>query len=225
RSALLNSAHTDTLRLVFAEADFLPGLIVDKYADFLSVQIHAAGINQIRDVIADELNQLLRPKGIFERSDANAQLHEGLPSANGPLFGTIPPTWVEIKENDIRYQVNIVEGQKSGCYCDQRDNRLWTAHYAAGKRVLDCFCYSGGFALNALAQGAEHVACLERSGLAIEALKQNVLRKGCAGDKHSTIPADVNRQLRSFFEDNQRFDMIVLDPPKYAPSRSSLEKA
>src|SRR5690606_37357248 len=114
------------------------------------------------------------PQGVYERSDAGARIHEGLPAASGILLGTLPPKWLEIKENGLRYQVNIIEGQKSGFYCDQRDNRLFTASYAEGKRVLDCFCYSGGFSLNALAQGANSVISVDSSALAMETLNQNI---------------------------------------------------
>ncbi|PPK99202.1 23S rRNA (cytosine1962-C5)-methyltransferase [Parapedobacter indicus] len=225
RQPLLRSSDTNTVRLIFAEADFLPGLIVDKYADFLSVQIHAAGAEKVKHVITDELNRLLRPLGIYERSDANARMHEGLPAANGVLCGDTPPEWLEIRENGIRYEVNIAAGQKSGFYCDQRDNRLFTARYAAGKRVLDCFCYSGGFSLNAFANGAASVVSVDSSALAMETLKRNVTLNGFDESKHVAVQADVNKQLRVFSDSGQRFDMIVLDPPKYAPSRSGLEKA
>lgn len=225
REPLLRSRDTDTVRLIFAEADFLPGLIVDKYADFLSVQIHASGVERMKQVVTDELNQLLCPQGVYERSDAGARIHEGLPAASGILLGTLPPEWLEIKENGLRYQVNIIEGQKSGFYCDQRDNRLFTASYAEGKRVLDCFCYSGGFSLNALAQGANSVISVDSSALAMETLNQNIALNGFDKNKLTIIQADVNKQLRLFAESGQRFDLIVLDPPKYAPSRSSLEKA
>lgn len=225
RLPLLQSTDTDTVRLVFAEADFLPGLIVDKYADFLSVQIHASGVELVKHVIIDELNQLLGSRGIYERSDANARMHEGLPTANGLLSGVLPPEWLEIKENGIRFQVNIVEGQKSGFYCDQRENRFITAQYARGKRVLDCFCYSGGFSLNALAHGAASVVSVDSSALAMEALKRNMVLNGFDKNTHIALQADINKQLRMFSDSGQRFDLIVLDPPKYAPSRSSLEKA
>ncbi len=225
RSKLLQSEHTNTMRLVFGEADFLPGLIVDKYAGFISIQVHAAGIERIKPVIVDELNRLLTPDGIYERSDANARGHEGLPLANGLLSGIQPPEWVEVRENGIRYEVNIAEGQKSGFYCDQRDNRLLTAHYAEGKRVLDCFCYSGGFSLNALAHGANEVVSVDSSALAIEALQKNIVLNGFDSRKHETIQADVNKQLRAFADGGEHFDLIVLDPPKYAPSMSSLDKA
>ncbi|HMR20136.1 MAG TPA: class I SAM-dependent methyltransferase, partial [Sphingobacterium sp.] len=156
RKHLLNEAN-DSIRLIFAEADFLPGLIVDKYADYISIQVHSTGTERVKPIIADELAKLLSPKGIYERSDVKAREHEGLPDNNGLLWGQLPPEFVDIRENGISYQVNIIEGQKSGFYCDQRDNRLLIAQYAKNKRVLDCFCYSGGFTLNALYAGAAHV--------------------------------------------------------------------
>ncbi len=225
RKHAVDTRDTDTLRLVFAESDFLPGLIVDKYADFISLQIHSVGLERMKAVIVDELTRLLQPKGIYERSDANARAHEGLPLINGLLAGEPPPEWVGITENGVRYQVNIAEGQKSGFYCDQRVNRLITARHAAGRRVLDCFCYSGGFTLNALAHGAASVVSIDSSALALDALAQNIVLNGYDAARHSAIQSDVNKQLRLFAEVGERFDLIVLDPPKYAPSRASLEKA
>ncbi|MGK6351523.1 class I SAM-dependent rRNA methyltransferase [Parapedobacter sp. DT-150] len=225
RKHLLDAPDTNALRLIFAEADFLPGLIVDKYADFLSLQVHAAGIEQVKAIVVDELNNVLRPAGIYERSDANARAHEGLSLTNGLLSGVHPPEWVEIVENGLRYGVNIAEGQKSGFYCDQRDNRLLTARYARGKRVLDCFCYSGGFSLNALAHGAAEVVSVDSSALAMETLQMNKALNDLDAAKHISIQADVNKQLRAFADTGERFDLVILDPPKYAPSRSSLDKA
>lgn len=225
RETLLRSAETDAMRLIFAEADFLPGLVVDKYADFLSLQVHASGVERQKTLIVDELNRLLSPQAIYERSDMNARIHEGLPVTNGLLSGGELPAWVEVQENGIRYLTNIAEGQKSGFYCDQRDNRIRVAQCATGKRVLDCFCYTGGFSLNAMAHGAREVISVDSSALAIETLKKNVLLNGFDSDKHIAIQADVNKQLRAFADAGERFDLVVLDPPKYAPSRSSLDKA
>ncbi|MFC3198999.1 class I SAM-dependent rRNA methyltransferase [Parapedobacter deserti] len=225
RRHLLMSSHTNALRLVFAEADFLPGLIVDKYADFISVQVHSSGVERVKSVLIDELNSQLSPKGIYERSDANSRAHEGLLVTNGLLSGIHPPEWVDIVENGIHYQVNIVEGQKSGFYCDQRVNRLLVAQHAVGGKVLDCFCYSGGFSLNALASGAAEVVSVDSSALALETLQRNIMLNGFDTGKCSVIQADVNKQLRAFVDGGDRFDVIVLDPPKYAPSRSSLDKA
>lgn len=230
RSAVNNRLHllseeNDTVRLIFAEADFLPGLIADKYADYISVQVHAAGVEQVKAIIIDELVRLLNPKGIYERSDLKSREHEGLPDSNGLLYGTVPPEFVAIIENGIQYQVNIVEGQKSGFYCDQRDNRLLTAQYVKGKKVLDCFSYSGGFTLNALRKGASHVTAVDSSALAIDTLRQNIALNGFDAEQYAAVQSDVNKYLRELGEQQARFDLIVLDPPKYAPSRSALDKA
>lgn len=230
RKAVQNRKHlltsdNDAIRLVFAEADFLPGLIIDKYADYISIQIHAVGTETVKDIIIDELVELLNPKGIYERSDLKSREYEGLPDRNGLLWGDLPPEFVDIVENGIRYKVNIVDGQKSGFYCDQRDNRFLTAQYVKGKRVLDCFCYSGGFTLNALRVGAKEVVSVDSSALAIETLKDNVKYNEFHSERHLAVQSDVNKYLRQLGEDGEKFDLIVLDPPKYAPSRSTLERA
>ena len=224
RTHLLNQ-NNDTVRLIFAEADFLPGLIADKYADFISIQVHAAGVEAIKSVIVDELANLLSPKGIYERSDLKSREYEGLPDNNGLLWGETPPEFVDIVENGIHYKVNIIDGQKSGFYCDQRDNRFLTAEYVKGKRMLDCFCYSGGFTLNAFRAGADAVVSVDSSALAIDTLKSNVIHNGFDASKHTAVQSDVNKYLRTLGEQGEKFDVIVLDPPKYAPSRSTLEKA
>ena len=217
--------ETNTCRLVFSEADFLPGLIVDKYADFLSLQILSSGIEKVKTDIVEILKRELNPKGIFDKSDATARGHEGLPIENGLLWGENPPEFLEVKENGIVYNINIAEGQKSGFYCDQRDNRKILASYTKGKKVLDCFSYSGGFSLNSLANGAEAVTSVDSSALAIDTLKQNIDLNKFEAAKVTTIQSDVNKQLRAFKESAELFDVIVLDPPKYAPSRSALDRA
>lgn len=217
--------NNDTVRLIFAEADFLPGLIVDKYADFISIQVHSIGIERVKEWVVDELVQQLSPKGIYERSDLKSRGYEGLGDANGVLWGETPPEFVAIVENGIHYKVNIIDGQKSGFYCDQRENRFLTAQYVKDKRVLDCFCYSGGFTLNAFRAGAKEVVSVDSSALAVETLKDNVRNNNFDVNKHLAIQSDVNKYLRQLGEQGERFDMIVLDPPKYAPSRSALEKA
>ncbi len=224
RNNILN-ANTDTCRLIFSEADYLPGLIVDKYADHLAVQILTSGIENLMPVIIDELKRLLNPLSIFDKSDASSRQHEGMETDNTVLWGDEPPASVEVKENGIVYSINIAEGQKSGFYCDQRDNRRIVAEHAAGKKVLDCFSYTGGFTLNALRSGAASVTSVDSSALAIETLKQNISLNKLDAGKHSAIQSDVNKQLRAFKDAGEKFDIIVLDPPKYAPSRSALDRA
>ena len=225
RQHLLQEGVTNTVRLIFAEADFLPGLIADKYADFISIQVHSVGVEKVKSVIIDELNALLQPKGIYERSDLKSREHEGLPDTNGLLFGELPSEFVDVIENGIHYKVNIIDGQKSGFYCDQRENRQLTANYVSNKRVLDCFCYSGGFTLNSLKSGAAEVISVDNSALAIGTLEKNIIENGFELSRHSALLSDVNKQLRKFIDEGEKFDLIVLDPPKYAPSRSALERA
>jgi 23S rRNA (cytosine1962-C5)-methyltransferase len=225
RSQLIGNKDTNAYRLIFSEADFLPGLIVDRYADFLSVQILSTGIEQAKDTILAVLVKLVKPKGIFDRSDATARTHEGITAENGLLWGKAPATFIEVKENGISYHINIAEGQKSGFYCDQRDNRQLLATYAKEKSVLDCFSYSGGFTLNAFLQGAKEVTSVDSSALAIETLKQNIALNKFDKKSHFAIQSDVNKQLRAFKEEGKKFDIVVLDPPKYAPSRSALDRA
>lgn len=225
RKNILSSGDTNVCRLIFSEADYLPGLIVDKYADYLSVQLHSSGIEQVKPIVLDELQKQLNPKGIFDRSDASARAHEGLEPSHGILAGSLPPEFVEVTENGIKYLINISEGQKSGFFCDQRENRRIVAAHSAGKRVLDCFSYSGGFSLNALSSGASEVISVDSSILAIETLNRNIELNGFATSKHTSVQSDVNKQLRAFRESGEMFDVVVLDPPKYAPTRSSLDKA
>ncbi|QHS55038.1 class I SAM-dependent rRNA methyltransferase [Mucilaginibacter sp. 14171R-50] len=225
RAHILADGSTDTCRLVFSESDYLPGLIVDKYADHLAVQVLTSGMQNAMPVIIDELNALLKPASIFDKSDAASRSHEGLETSNVLLAGIHPPELVMVKENGISYGINIAEGQKSGFYCDQRYNRKLLATYATGKKMLDCFCYTGGFTLNALKNGAESVTSVDSSALALETLQENIRLNKFEQTVHNAIKSDVNVQLRKFRDDGETFDIIVLDPPKYAPSRSALDRA
>jgi 23S rRNA (cytosine1962-C5)-methyltransferase len=225
RSNILAEGLTNTCRLIFSESDYLPGLIVDKYAGHLAVQVLTSGIEKMMPVIIDELKQLLNPESIFDKSDASSRGHEGLETQNIVLAGTHPPDRVEVLENGITYNINIAEGQKSGFYCDQRDNRRILASYAKGKKVLDCFSYTGGFTLNSLHSGAASVTCVDSSVLAIDTLKENIGLNNLDASKTAAVVSDVNKQLRKFRDDGEFFDIVVLDPPKYAPSRSALDKA
>lgn len=225
RANILADGTTNTCRLIFSESDYLPGLIVDKYADHLAVQVLTSGIENVMPVIIDELNQLLKPASIFDKSDASSREHEGLETSNIALTLTSPPENVVVKENGIIYNINIAEGQKSGFYCDQRDNRKILASYAKGKKVLDCFSYTGGFTLNSLQNGAADVTSVDSSALAIETLRENIKLNNFDSSKHAAIQSDVNKQLRVFKDQGEKFDVIVLDPPKYAPSRSALDRA
>ncbi|OCX52401.1 pseudouridine synthase [Mucilaginibacter sp. PPCGB 2223] len=225
RQSILEEGITDTCRLIFSESDYLPGLIVDKYADHLSLQILTSGMEKVKPIIIDELQKLLNPASIFDRSDASSREHEGMAPSFGILAGSQPSELVEVVENGLRYGINIAEGQKSGFYCDQRDNRRVLAHYANNKNVLDCFCYTGGFTLNCFQNEARSVTSVDSSALAIETLMSNLALNEFDTLEHRAIQSDVNKQLRKFKEDGETFDLIILDPPKYAPSRSALDRA
>lgn len=217
---------TNTCRLIFSESDYLPGLIVDKYAGHLAVQVLTSGIQNVMPVIIDELKKLLNPESISDKSDNASRAHEGLAEAeNKVLAGSPPPELVEVLENNVVYGINITEGQKSGFYCDQRDNRHVLALHTKDKKVLDCFCYTGGFTLNSLKEGAASVTSVDSSALAIETLAENIRLNKLDAAKHTAIKSDVNVQLRKFRDEGEKFDVIVLDPPKYAPSRSALTRA
>lgn len=225
RNNILVDGVTNTCRLIFSESDYLPGLIVDKYADHLAVQVLTSGIEKMMPCIIDELQRLLKPESIFDKSDASSRGHEGLQTSNVVLAGNHPPEHVEVIENGIHYNINIAEGQKSGFYCDQRDNRNILAAHSRGKKVLDCFSYTGGFTLNCLKQGAASVTSVDSSQLAVDTLRENIVLNKFDTDKLTAITSDVNKQLRKFREEGETFDIVVLDPPKYAPSRSALDKA
>lgn len=225
RRELFNRSDTNAFRLVHAEGDWLPGLIVDKYGSFLVLQSLTAGIDKVKSIIVDELNQLLQPAGIYERGDVAARKLEGLPPANGPLAGDPPPDYLEIKENGFRFLVNVQHGQKTGFYLDQRENRKIVAGFARDKTVLDCFAYSGGFGVYAFAAGAKSVISIDSSTASLELLKKNYELNGFAAKDEELVRADVFQTLRTYRDEGRVFDIIILDPPKLAPTKAQVERA
>jgi len=218
------TSRTDAIRLVFGEADSLPGLIVDRYADQLVVQLMAAGVDARREAIVDALVTATGASRVYERSDAASRQREGLPSREGALRGAAPVAAVDIIEDGVRYQVDVVRGHKTGFYIDQRDNRRRLAQLAAGKRVLNCFCYTGGFSLAALSAGAAAAWSIDSSAEALAVAKTQQALNSIDSPAH-WIQADVFDALKRFAADGQRFDLIVLDPPKFAPSVQHLDRA
>ena len=216
---------TDSYRLIFSEADELPGLIVDKYQDYLVCQFLTLGIDQRKQIIIDALVKILNPKGIFERSDASARILEGLSVSSGLLYGSIPTEPILIKENNIHFLVDVNEGQKSGYFLDQRENRAYLANFAKGKNVLDCFSYSGGFSIHAKNAGAKEVTTVDSSAAAIASVQENYQANQIPFAEENLIVADVFQYLREANSANKHWDMIILDPPKLAPSRKSLPRA
>lgn len=216
---------SDAHRLVYGESDLIPGLIVDQYKNYLVIQALTAGIDRKKKMIAGLLNELLHPEGIYERSDADVRRLEGLESSNGLLFGQQPEDSLVVTENGLQYSISIKEGQKTGFFMDQRDNRQLTGSYAKGKDVLDCFCYSGGFSLSALKAGANSVLAVDSSAAALNSLTENIELNHLDKTKIQLVEADVFQLLRKYRDDGASFDMIILDPPKLAPTKTHLEKA
>jgi 23S rRNA (cytosine1962-C5)-methyltransferase len=216
--------HSDGMRLVHGEADGLPGLIVDRYGDVLVLQLGTAAAERWRDTCADLLQELLHPACIYERSDADARALEGLPERNGVLRGALPSS-ISVGEHGIQFAVDVAHGQKTGFYLDQRDNRRLTGELAQGKEVLNCFCYTGGFSLYALHNGAKSVLSIDASKEALQLAQRNVQLNGLDESKAEWQCADVFAALRKLRDQNRKFDLIVLDPPKFAPTAAFAEKA
>ncbi len=211
-------------RLVYAESDSLPGLIVDRYADTLVLQSLTAGSEFWKETIAGLLLEATGLSSIFERSDADVRALEGLPAVTGPLRGQ-PGESALIAENGMRFKVDIAAGHKTGFYLDQRDNRQRVRCLAKERDVLDCFCYTGGFSLNALAGGARSVLSVDSSAGALEMCRENTALNELPADRHSTLEGDVFQLLRKFRDQGRTFDLVVLDPPKFAPTAAQAEKA
>lgn len=212
------------IRLVHAESDGLPGLIVDRYGHTLVVQFLSAGAEHWRQTLVELLLELTDIEHIYERSDADVRQLEGLEPRVGPLFGD-PPEQLAITENDLRFTVNLLDGQKTGFYLDQRHNRQRIRELAQGKEILDTFAYTGGFTLNALAGGAKSVLTVDSSADALELARENVELNGLPMEKVQWQQADVFQYLRKLRDQARQFDMIILDPPKFAPTAAQVQRA
>jgi 23S rRNA (cytosine1962-C5)-methyltransferase len=219
--------ESNGIRLVHGESDGLPGLIVDRYGDTLVAQFTACGVERWKAQIADALVELTGCPRLYERSDTSSRKLEGLPDATGWLRGS-GETSLELLEHGWRLGLDIAHGHKTGYYLDQRDSRL--ALYQYTKRlgfaqVLNCFSYTGGFSVAALAGGAGHVTSIDSSGPALEQARANLLLNGLDPAQASFMDADVNTSLRQFVTEGRSFDAIVLDPPKFAPTAAHAERA
>jgi 23S rRNA (cytosine1962-C5)-methyltransferase len=224
RAELLGPA-TNAARLVHAESDGLPGLVVDRYAGVLVVQLLSAGPEARRDAIAAALASLTGAEAILERSDAEVRKLEGLPERSAPMRGRSPTTPVPIVEHTLRFGVDVGEGQKTGFYLDQRDNRARVRGLADGCDVLDAFSYTGGFAIAALAGGARSVVSIDSSALALKLAADNVKLNGFGADRWRALEKDVFAELRALRAAGRQFDLIVLDPPKFAPTAKHAQGA
>lgn len=223
RNARLTDGITDAVRLVHGENDGLPGIVADRYGDTVVVQLLSAGAEHWRDALADAFAALPGVARVVERSDADVRQLEGLPPRSGLLRGVAATGPVIITEHGLRFSVDVEGGHKTGFYLDQRDNRLRLRALSAGRAVLDCFCYTGGFAINALAGGATAVTAIDSSGPALAAAKANAALNQSGNVQW--LEADVFKTLRTLRDGGQRYDLIVLDPPKFAPTAAHAEKA
>lgn len=216
---------SNAYRLVSSEADGLPGLIVDRYNDFLVCQFLSAGVEIWKRTIVEALIELTGIGNVFERSDVDVRNKEGLVPVKGVLNGDPPTDFIEICEHGIKYHVNIVEGHKTGFYLDQRDNRHLVREMSRDAEVLNCFSYTGGFGLSALKGGASQVINVEDSASAIDMIERNMALNGFSSDRCENVQADVFKLLRQYEEAGKKFDVIVLDPPKFAKSQKQLSGA
>ena len=222
---------SDAMRLVHGEADGLPGLVVDRYGDTLSAQFTAVGVERWKGAIADALLKVTGLKRLYERSDASVRELEGLAPLTGWLRGApadADDTEIAIHEHGWQLTVDVARGHKTGYYLDQRDSRKLFAdsvrHFAA-QRVLNCYSYTGGFSIAALAGGAAEVTSVDSSGPALARASAHVALNGFDAARHTAVDADVNATLRRFIEQGRRFDAIVLDPPKFAATAAQAERA
>lgn len=221
----LPAGEGDSLRLIYAESDGIPGLIVDRYGDVLVMQSLTAGSEFWKETFADILLEETGLQTIYERSDADVRELEGLGLKTGVLRGDLSSFIFPIIEHNLRFNVNLQSGHKTGFYLDQKMNRLRVRELAKDKDILDCFCYTGGFTINALSGEAKSVLSIDSSGDAIALAKENIALNDLPSDKATFIEGDVFQLLRKFRDENRSFDMIILDPPKFAPTAAQAERA
>jgi 23S rRNA (cytosine1962-C5)-methyltransferase len=210
--------------LVHGESDGLPGFVADRYGDALVVQFLAAGCGK-REALLGILRERSGCSRVYERSDTDARELEGLPARSGWISGAAGDAPLRIVEHGIEYEVDPAAGQKTGFFLDQRDNRLSVRHLADGRDVLDCFCYTGGFSLSALAGGARSVLSIESSAQALAQAKRNLGLNRIAAGRAQWLEADVFQALRNLRREGREFDLIVLDPPKFAPTAKDAARA
>mgnify|MGYP006267646815 CR=1 FL=1 len=217
--------NTNAIRLIFGESDGLPGLIVDQYADTLVCQFLFAGVEHWKDAIVAALAQQTACKRIVERSDAAVRAREGLEPHVGALLGDLPSEPIHINECGVLYSVDVLQGHKTGFYIDQRDSRDLVSQLSFEKEVLNMFCYTGGFSLAALKGGASHVTSVDSSGEALAMAQKQMMLNNFETTRATWIDADAFGVLTQLRKEGRRFDLVVLDPPKFAPSSHHLDKA
>jgi 23S rRNA (cytosine1962-C5)-methyltransferase len=216
------SGVTNAYRVLNGEGDFLPGLIVDRYSEFLVCQIFTAGMDRFKPLIVDALSNLLAAKGIFEKSEGRVRDEEGIEPSVGVLAGEPPPELIAIEENGFKFGVDVRRGQKTGFFLDQRDSRAMLSTIARDKTILNCFSYSGAFSIYALGGGAKEVVSLDSSRPALELAERNLILNGFPIDGSELLKGDAFTYLK---EGDSAFDIIVLDPPSLARKRSDIDAA
>ena len=225
RSALVPESETDALRLVHGESDGLPGVIVDRYAGWLVIQCLTAGADMWKDTIIDALVELTGITQVYERSDVDVRHLEGLPERVGMVRGEAAPEEVTIVENGLKFAVDLRSGQKTGFYLDQRLNRRRLGQLSAGRDILNCFSYTGAFSAYALAGGARSVLSVDSSSEVLKTGAQNIRLNGLNEEQATWLDGDVFQVLRKLRDQGRSFDLVVLDPPKFAPTVAQVEQA
>lgn len=218
-------AQSNAWRLVHGEADGLPGCVVDRYGDFYVCQFSSVGAERWKAVIAGQLMAEPGVRGVFERSDCDSRQREALPLTCGVLCGEEPPPLLELQENGLRVWADLQHGHKTGYYLDQRDNRALRDCYAGAADVLNCFCYSGGFGIRAALAGAGRVTQVDAAEPALDLARQNAALNGLSDDRFRFVRGDVFQCLRRCRDARESFDVIILDPPKFADTQTQLAKA
>ena len=225
REQLGITSRNTAYRVLNAESDGLPGVVVDKVGEWLIMQCLTAGAEYWKGMLAELLMEIIPCKGVYERSDVDVRKKEGLQQTTGLLQGEMPPAHIDILEEGRQYRVDVLGGHKTGFYLDQRDNRSLLQQYAAGKTVLNCFSYTGGFSIAALQGGAEKAINIDASQPALELAAQSAALNGLDAGRMESINGDVFQLLRQYRDAGREFDIVVLDPPKFAENRKQLEKA
>jgi 23S rRNA (cytosine1962-C5)-methyltransferase len=226
RQALADNPSTTACRLVHAESDYLPGLVVDRYGEWLVIQFLTLGVERWKEELVNLLVGLVDGvRGVYERSDVDVRAKEGLDERTGLLWGEEPPELVEILEHGHRFLVDVRQGHKTGFYLDQRENRARLPAFCAGAEVLDAFAYTGAFGVYAATGGAARVTLVDSSALALDLARRNFILNGCEPRRVECVEGDVFSVLRGYRAQGRRFDVVVLDPPKFARSEREVERA
>lgn len=226
RRPFLEGKDLNALRLVFAESDGLPGLIADTYGEVIVVQIHTLGMEKLKPIMIEAMVKAFAPKAIYERSDVSVRRQDGLETMpKGVLYGEMPDGPVEIREYGVKYLVDVVNGQKTGFFLDQRENRSAIRPYVRGKKVLNLFSYTGGFSCAALEAGVDYVTSVDVSESALDLCHKNMKLNCFATPRHQEVQSDVFDFLSKMVADGKKFDVVIVDPPAFVKSQNKIKEA